>query len=281
MYLEAYQQKSQKCKSKRVRAAAYCEASCCYQLTFRADSEFDHQLESVICSPLQEFYRITDQQFVSAYALSVGDILLCKDQKTTILTAKESVDTTIIIDIIEVKKYHTFFVTQQKILTHNFFIPAVATVGFCVPFDIIVQAETWGCMFGPVTFCCSIAIAGVTVAVMYQFRKQKVTNFDLVCGGVNQIHLQASDNNKYPDMVGAQALGKPTEDDSFIPKKNWDGKKIRNPNGPGFRWPDENGWVWVPTGPSGHGGPHWDVQIPGKSKKYVNIVPGGKERGKK
>lgn len=80
---------------------------------------------------------------------------------------------------------------------------------------------------------------------------------------------------------GAQAPGEPTADDGFIPKKNWDGEKVKNPNGPGYGWPDKAGNVWVPTGPNGHGGPHWDVQHPDGGKKYVNIVPGGKERGKK
>ena len=78
----------------------------------------------------------------------------------------------------------------------------------------------------------------------------------------------------------AQAPGCPTQEDGFIPKKNWDGDKVKNPNGPGYGFPDEKGRVWVPTGPgsSAHGGPHWDVQIPGRARDYINVYPGGKTR---
>ena len=75
----------------------------------------------------------------------------------------------------------------------------------------------------------------------------------------------------------AQVPGMPTEEDGYFPPKNWDDKKVKNPNGPGMGWPDKNGHVWVPTGPHGHGGPHWDVQDP-KTGRHRNILPGGRER---
>ncbi|HLB43338.1 MAG TPA: polymorphic toxin type 37 domain-containing protein [Gammaproteobacteria bacterium] len=75
----------------------------------------------------------------------------------------------------------------------------------------------------------------------------------------------------------SKSPGQPTENDGFVPKKNWDGRKIRNPNGPEYGWPDEKENVWVPTGPNGHGGPHWDVEHPDGS--YENVFPGGKTRG--
>jgi hypothetical protein len=76
----------------------------------------------------------------------------------------------------------------------------------------------------------------------------------------------------------AKAPGKPTADDGYVPAKNWDGEKVRNPNGAGAGYPDENGHVWVPTGegPLAHGGPHWDVQNPNGG--YRNVYPGGKVR---
>ena len=75
----------------------------------------------------------------------------------------------------------------------------------------------------------------------------------------------------------AQAPGMPTENDGYVPPKKWDGKKVKNQNGKGgVGWPDKDGNVWVPTGPKGHGGPHWDVQFP--SGGYKNILPGGKVR---
>jgi RHS repeat-associated protein len=74
------------------------------------------------------------------------------------------------------------------------------------------------------------------------------------------------------DPKGPKAPGKPTEADGFRDPKggeDW----VRNPNGKGAGWLDENGEVWVPTGWGGtaHGGPHWDVQSPGGG--YRNVWP--------
>jgi hypothetical protein len=88
-------------------------------------------------------------------------------------------------------------------------------------------------------------------------------------------------NAKPPDDAydpnGAKAPGKPGEEEGFKDPKggeNW----VKNPNGSGSGWRDENGDVWVPTGqgPRAHGGPHWDVQSPGGG--YVNVYPGGYRR---
>ncbi|MEO1248060.1 MAG: RHS repeat-associated core domain-containing protein, partial [Pseudomonadota bacterium] len=79
------------------------------------------------------------------------------------------------------------------------------------------------------------------------------------------------------DPDGAKAPGKPGEDEGFEDPKggeDW----VPNPNGRGNGWLDADGNVWVPTGPGGeaHGGPHWDVQKPGRG--YVNVYPGGRRR---
>jgi len=77
----------------------------------------------------------------------------------------------------------------------------------------------------------------------------------------------------------AKAPGVPTANDGFIPKKGWDGvTTVKNPNGPGRGYQDASGRVWMPTGPGplAHGGPHWDVQIPGGG--YLNVYPGGAVR---
>lgn len=73
----------------------------------------------------------------------------------------------------------------------------------------------------------------------------------------------------------AQAPGMPTEKDGFYPHKKWDGKKIKNPTGGGFGYPDKKGHIWIPTGPKAHRGPHWDVQDP-KTGKHRNVLPGGR-----
>ena len=82
-----------------------------------------------------------------------------------------------------------------------------------------------------------------------------------------------------PPIVNSEREpGKPGPDDGYTPPKRWDGKKVPNPNGPGYGYPDKDGNVWIPTGIGGaaHGGPHWDVEKPGGG--YKNIFPGGAER---
>ncbi|WP_414833990.1 polymorphic toxin type 37 domain-containing protein [Afifella sp. YEN Y35] len=99
----------------------------------------------------------------------------------------------------------------------------------------------------------------------------------------NESHSE-TDDKKPEECDGecppaADAPGKPTEEDGFKPPKNWNGQKVKSPNGRGYGWPDKSGNVWVPTGPgpAAHGGPHWDVQRPGGG--YINVYPGGRTRG--
>lgn len=93
----------------------------------------------------------------------------------------------------------------------------------------------------------------------------------------NSLNQETKDQTTNDTITDAQAPGKPTENDGFIPAKNWDGQKVKNPHGGGYGWPDKNKNVWIPSGPKGHGGPHWDVQNP-KTGDRDNIFPGGKKR---
>lgn len=78
--------------------------------------------------------------------------------------------------------------------------------------------------------------------------------------------------------LSAQAPGKPTKEDGYVPPKNWNGEKVKSKKGYGY--PDKDGNIWIPTGPKGHGGSHWDVQLKGGG--YQNVYPGGRIRaGKK
>lgn len=79
------------------------------------------------------------------------------------------------------------------------------------------------------------------------------------------------------DPNGAKAPGKPSSEEGFEDPRggeDW----IPNPNGRGKGWKDADGNVWVPTGQGSdaHGGPHWDVQLPGGD--HINVYPGGHRR---
>lgn len=79
------------------------------------------------------------------------------------------------------------------------------------------------------------------------------------------------------DPDGPKAPGKPGEAEGFKEPKGGE-QWAKNPSGPGYGWKDRKGNVWVPTGKGAkaHGGPHWDVQLPGGG--HVNVYPGGRVR---
>ena len=98
----------------------------------------------------------------------------------------------------------------------------------------------------------------------------------------NEAKAGSNEKPAPPDSDAFPPLGEPGPGDGFKPKKNWDGKKVPNPNGRGYGYPDKNGNVWIPSrgsksGGNSHGGSHWDVQSPGGG--YTNVFPGGGGRG--
>jgi hypothetical protein len=70
------------------------------------------------------------------------------------------------------------------------------------------------------------------------------------------------------DPNGAKAPGKPGEAEGFVDPKagpTWVANPYPGKGGSAHGWLDAKGRVWCPTGQGGraHGGPHWDVQLPG------------------
>jgi len=104
--------------------------------------------------------------------------------------------------------------------------------------------------------------------------------------GINAYNEKANDDGgtSSDDGKSCPAPGRPGVTDGYKePKKgprnaDKDGR-VRNPNGSGKGWPDDNGDVWVPTGgKAAHGGEHWDVQTPGRGGRrgnHRNVYPGG------
>lgn len=87
-------------------------------------------------------------------------------------------------------------------------------------------------------------------------------------------------SNERPKEQPTIGDGKPTNEDGFVPKRNWGGKKTVASNGKrGYE--DKDGDIWVPVKKSNHGGAHggehWDVQH--RDGTYHNTFPGGKKAG--
>jgi len=71
-----------------------------------------------------------------------------------------------------------------------------------------------------------------------------------------------------PFSAAPKAPGCPGKGEGYTPPKNWNERLVPNPNSGGRGpkgYPDDKGRVWIPTGPTGHGGPprvsHKDLTV--------------------
>lgn len=197
--------------------------------------------EVVKVSGFQLFYSATHDCWKCISELKVGDYLLTRCGKPVLIKDVFEAHGNLKFSLIEVENSHSYFVSKLGVLVHN--EPISLGVGLA-----------WAFGEGVVEFAGATILSGIA-----GFIGKKI--FDGTGDFKND----------------AQAPGKPTEKDGYTPPKNWDGRKVKTRRG--FGWPDKKGKVWIPTGPNGHGGPHWDVQKP--DGNYDNVVPGGGIRGKR
>jgi len=253
--------------NQQVKTGAESKTNCYLRIEFD-----DYRCHDILCTPTQEFYISSSDEWAPAYTLKSGDTLLSQHNRLTKITSITFIKQSIKIYSIEVKNTHNFFVGYYSILTHNMFLPVALSIGLGGSFGSgAAMGGAAGGFFGPITFAGGIIVGGlIGIAIKIFSENKPLPHYRLA--------FEADVIDEYLKNDNAQAPGKPTENDGYFPPKKWDGKKVKNPNGPGFGWPDENGKIWVPTGPKGHGGPHWDVQNPRGGKSYRNILPGGKER---
>jgi Bacterial toxin 37/Pretoxin HINT domain len=240
----------------------------------------------IICTPTQEFYLAQNKQWASAYKLQAGDVLLADKNNHVEITSIEFVQKPLDVYSIQVEDTHTFLVSPHSIVTHNMVISAVAA-GLSIPFSTGCSGGAMGAAFGPIGFVGGLAVGGIIGCAIKFGMRNKVAEYTLnydvdKLGSYVQTKKkkEVKTKDKKKESSGcedAQAPGMPTEEDGFFPKKNWDGKKVRHRRG--YGWPDKKGNIWIPTGPRGHGCPHWDVQRPDGT--YDNVVPGGKIRGQR
>ncbi|MCL4361556.1 polymorphic toxin-type HINT domain-containing protein [Candidatus Dependentiae bacterium] len=280
----SYDLNAQQYKKRKIKSVGKSKANCYFRIGF--DEYFNND---ILCTPTQEFYVPSIKKWVPTFNLKVGDKLLTKSNQSIEITHLEFIKKSRKVYSIEVEKNHNFFVGRHFILTHNMLLPAALSIGIGSSFGAGAAAGcTAGGWFGPVTFVGGAVVGGIVGVAIKVIKGNKIPEYKLVFNKEhigehfkNNANPKDSKENPKSDLEknnDAQAPGKPTENDGFIPKKNWDGKKVKNPNGPGYGWPDKKGKVWIPSGPNGHGCPHWDVEDPNGS--YENIVPGGKIRGK-
>ena len=149
---------------------------------------------------------------------------------------------------------HNFYATEKRILVHN--EPITIVVGSILGWECVVKIGI------------PALIAGAVWVGKCVFGSDRPTNKEIalgtICGGVA--------NKYYAD----KAPGKPGINDGYVPPKKGNGRKVKHEDSGQYGWLDDQGRIWIPTGPKGHGGPHWDRQYPNGG--YDNVLPGGKVR---
>jgi len=269
----SYNEKIKKHTTHKVKSVATGTANCYCAIGFDKQST----CPDIICTPDQEFYLAIEQLWVPAYQLHTNDALLTKDNLSIPITHIEFIHKPIDVFILEITKTHTFFVGKHAILTHNIILPLGISMG--IPFGC-ATGGTIGSFFGPIT-CTVGVIAGTLIgAIITVFNDNTIPTYKLPHYDISYINQQRGDLFHLNDKSNeAQAPGKPTKNDGFESPKRSDGKKVQHPKTGRYGWPDKSGNVWAPSGPNGHGAPHWDVQFP--DGDYVNVMPGGYIRGTK
>ncbi|MBP9765008.1 hypothetical protein KBD08_01605 [Candidatus Babeliales bacterium] len=266
--ITSYDEYSNTFVTKKIQSAGISETDYYCIVTFPNNSN------PIICTPLQLFYRPQDSVWVAAYKLNAGDRLLCGNHTTIEVNDVEIVHEKLNVYTLEIKKTHTFLVGRQQIVAHNMLIPIGAVAGLTIPVDIGCGAS-FGSMFGPVGVCAGVVVGGLVGCAVNACFKDKVAQYNFCFKPQEIMAFTQSNNKEIEDQQNdAQAPGKPTEKDGFIPKKNWDGKKVRHPKTGVVGWPDEKGNAWTATGKGSlaHGGPHWDVTSK-NGKRHWNVMP--------
>jgi len=217
----------------------------------------------IITTSDQKLYCPQERVFKDAVHFQVGDALLTSTDDHAIIRDIYTTESDQQFYDIAVTECHNFFVSRHEILVHNV---APVAIGLA-----------WAFGGGAIEFTgtsIGTALFGITVGAKMHMDKNHSNAIDSF-----EIYTGADELTYFTE---AQAPGKPTEKDGYVPPKKWDGKKVKHPKTGQVGYPDKKGNVWVPTGPgsSAHGSPHWDV-VSEDGKNHWNIVPGGRIRGEK
>ncbi|MGA9530668.1 MAG: hypothetical protein WBQ73_02145, partial [Candidatus Babeliales bacterium] len=259
--------------------------------TYYALSFDNKQSPSIFCAPSQQFFRSSDQQWIPAHQIVVGDQLQTRNYNHVYVTAINFIQRPLKVYILQIQEPHTFLVGAHALVTHNFAIPELIKLGIGITFDTGCGSGL-GLAFDPVYFIGELVLSTLAGLLINRcFNKDDVIINDDTSNATKSLPLHLAENqtkeevnshkedgkNTPKSSYTAQEPGIPTEEDGFVPKKNWEGEKVKHRRG--YGWPDKKGSIWIPTGPQGHGGPHWYVQH--KDGSYDNVVPGGQIRGQK
>ena len=237
VYVSSYDTKRKNFVEKRVRAAGFSSVPCYCVM------HVNHECLPIICSPTQQFYRLTDQQWVSVEALTVGDTLLAHKNGSVTITRLEFVPKQLAVFTIHVKDTYTFLVSNYGVVTHNVILPVAATFGATIPFSTGCGSSI-GAIFGPPGFICGIALGIGFGFLVNTWFKDRYVEYGVTLKANNDISYLFKNENVVKKNEDSKIEKLPKEGNfPFIPPKSKDGKIPKNKNG---AYVDKKGneWKW-------------------------------------
>lgn len=182
-----YHWNKEKWVEKAIKAGGYSRTPVHCILSFIAPDN-PSKLFTVTCTPLQNFYRVSDNTWVPVYQLKKGDRLLALHDKHIQLDGLEVIQKPLDVYTIQVKDTHVFLVTEYGLVTHNFAIPMGLYLTISAACGVgSVEGAAAGSFFGPIGVSCGAVVGGIVGSVAAYCMRNKVKGYSLSCGAVNTL----------------------------------------------------------------------------------------------
>jgi len=160
-----------------VRTTGSSISNCYISMRFSLPGSVEY--EEILCTPAQEFYRVPDNAWICAAHLKVGDELKSDTYNSLTLVHLEIIAEPLKVYILEVRKYHNFFVGKHALLTHNTTLPWEIAIGISIPLGEAATGGAAGSFFGPIGVVGGVIIGSILgCGLQYIANQDKTYQYD-------------------------------------------------------------------------------------------------------
>lgn len=195
----------------------------CY-IRIRCNTLGVSEYEEILCTPIQEFYRLNDDVWIPGIQLSAGDMLKSNTHEFVTITQIELVHEPLEVYALEVRKYHNFFVGKYGLLTHNITLPWEVAIGISIPLGEAATGGAAGGFFGPVGVVGGIIVGSILgCGLQYLENQDKIHQYEAFFDvqTLNALMKGSLNNSSQPQNVSPSGGSSNPQD----PNNNDDDKK--------------------------------------------------------
>lgn len=252
--------------------------------------------DCIFAAPDQKFYMSYEKAWIEAQYLTSSCVLLCNCSDNITIDSICKIDQEQDVYDLVIADHHNFCVSKYNLHVHNLEFVVVEGIAEVIPvigqilwwslnayifYDMFLDEKGEGFGDGPYETVNAVGHALGLKDDIYNTDDDELGSAKIMTIAQAEEYRKAQEEEERLRMSGGwwslfSIPGKPSDGDGYYAPKKWDGGKVRAPKSGKYGWPDKKGSVWVPSGPQGHGGEHWDVQHPDGT--YDNVYPGGKVR---